>query len=65
MPDDEVPTINAPDDGDGAAGPALRIVPATPVSGGGAVTNQVGEPGNMPFRRGQFPYFRSAHIAHV
>ncbi|GAW03722.1 calcineurin responsive transcription factor prz1 [Lentinula edodes] len=30
MPDDEVPTINAPDDGDGAAGPALRIVPATP-----------------------------------
>ncbi|KAF8825384.1 hypothetical protein HHX47_DHR7000516 [Lentinula edodes] len=51
MPDDEVPTINAPDDGDGAAGPALRIVPATPVSGGGAVTNQVGEPGNMPFRR--------------
>ncbi|KAJ3852382.1 krueppel-like factor 16 [Lentinula lateritia] len=41
MPDDEVPTINAPDDGDGGAGPALRIVPATPVSGGGAVTNQL------------------------
>ncbi|KAJ3762770.1 krueppel-like factor 16 [Lentinula raphanica] len=39
MPDDEVPTINAPDDGDGGAGPALRIVPATPVSGGGAVSN--------------------------
>ncbi|KAF9041851.1 hypothetical protein BDP27DRAFT_1435068 [Rhodocollybia butyracea] len=30
-------------DGDGGAGPALRIVPATPVSGGGAVTNEGGE----------------------
>ncbi|KAJ3992989.1 hypothetical protein F5050DRAFT_822011 [Lentinula boryana] len=51
MPDDEVPTINAPDDGDGGAGPALRIVPATPVSGGGAVTNQSGDQGSLPFRQ--------------
>ncbi|KAJ3775646.1 krueppel-like factor 16 [Lentinula raphanica] len=50
MPDDEVPTINAPDDGDGGAGPALRIVPATPVSGGGAVTNPGGDQSSMPFR---------------
>ncbi|KAJ4477468.1 krueppel-like factor 16 [Lentinula aciculospora] len=50
MPDDEVPIINAPDDGDGGAGPALRIVPATPVSGGGVVINQGGDQGSMSFR---------------
>ncbi len=37
MPDDEAgyqpPSINAPD-GDGAGGPRLQVVPATPVSGG-------------------------------
>lgn len=47
MPESESappPTINAPDDADNA-GPKLRIVPATPVSGGGG--NQV-----MPFMRG-------------
>ncbi|KAJ7592855.1 hypothetical protein C8J56DRAFT_822751 [Mycena floridula] len=43
------PTINAPDgDGDAASGPKLRIVPATPVSGGG----NGGGPQVMPFMRG-------------
>lgn len=54
MPDDDVPTINAPEDGDSGAGPALRIVPATPISGGGAVSNSGGgEDANMPFRQGK------------
>ncbi|TFK36700.1 hypothetical protein BDQ12DRAFT_724885 [Crucibulum laeve] len=35
MPDQEPPTINAPD-GMGGGGPQLHIVPATPISGGGA-----------------------------
>ncbi|GJE89966.1 transcription factor [Phanerochaete sordida] len=38
---DEPPTINAPD-GDGMlTGPQLHIVPATPISGGGGVTQNV------------------------
>jgi len=50
MPDNEPdafqpPVINAPDDSDAPSGPRLHIVPATPVSGGGAVSN----PGEMPF----------------
>jgi transcription factor CRZ1 len=43
------PVINAPDDGgDNGSGPSLRIVPATPVSGGG-----LGNPGDgrMPFHQ--------------
>lgn len=61
MPDDEVPTINAPDDGDGGAGPALRIVPATPVSGGGAMANDGGE----NFRHGKYSSSRFVYIAKI
>lgn len=40
MPDPPI-IINAPDDGDMSSGPRLHIVPATPVSGGGAATAEV------------------------
>ncbi|KAK7466117.1 hypothetical protein VKT23_004842 [Stygiomarasmius scandens] len=56
MPDNEPdafqpPIINAPDDSDAPSGPRLHIVPATPVSGGGAVSN----PGEMPFSNSLAP----------
>ncbi|KAJ3485219.1 hypothetical protein NLJ89_g11916 [Agrocybe chaxingu] len=41
-----VPTINAPDGDDGMNGPSLNIVPATPVSGGGAHGRQA-----VPFQQ--------------
>ncbi|KAL0571736.1 hypothetical protein V5O48_010228 [Marasmius crinis-equi] len=49
MPDEhEPPAINAPDAGEGGdGGPSLRIVPATPISGGGG--NDVS---SLPFRNG-------------
>ncbi|KAK7031182.1 hypothetical protein VNI00_013598 [Paramarasmius palmivorus] len=56
MPEEEgfpnqPPAINAPDgDGEnGGSGPSLRIVPATPISGGGAMTN---DGSGLPFRNG-------------
>ncbi|KAF9260020.1 hypothetical protein L218DRAFT_873260 [Marasmius fiardii PR-910] len=44
------PQINAPEgDGrDGGSGPSLRIVPATPISGGGANDGP-----SLPFRNGE------------
>jgi hypothetical protein len=39
MPDPPI-VINAPDDGDLNTGPRLHIVPATPISGGGAATSE-------------------------